>query len=85
MKDAYALFIGTVCHPLQILYKDSSVSVHIKNIKTLAIEMFKVSSKLAVPLMNEIFVKRNNAYNLRKPSKFVRPKVHCVFHGKESI
>ena len=35
--------------------------------------------------MNEISVKRNNAYNLRKPSEFVRPKVHSVFHGKESI
>ena len=35
--------------------------------------------------MNEISVKRNNAQNLRKPSEFVRPKVHCVFHGKESI
>ena len=34
--------------------------------------------------MNEIFVKRNNAYNLRKPSEFVRPKVHIVFHAKES-
>ena len=35
--------------------------------------------------MNEIFVKGNNTYNLRKPSEFVRPKVHSVFHGKESI
>ena len=68
-----------------LLYKDSSVSVHVKNIKTLAIEMFKVSNKLTIPLMNEIFVKRNNAYNLRKPSEFVRPKVHSVFHSKESI
>ena len=68
-----------------LLYKDSSVSVHVKNIKTLAIEMFKVSNKLTIPLINEIFVKRNNAYNLRKPSEFVRPKVHSVFHGKESI
>ena len=57
-----------------LLYKGSSVSVHVKNIKTLAIEMFKVSNKLTIPLMNEIFVKRNNAYNLRKPSEFVRPK-----------
>ena len=47
--------------------------------------MFKVSSKLTIPLMNEIFVKRNNAYNLRKQSEFVRPKVNSVFHGKESI
>ena len=68
-----------------LLHKDGSVSVHVKNIKTLAIEMFKVSNKLTIPLMNEIFVKRNNAYNLRKPSEFVRPMVHSVFHGKESV
>ena len=35
--------------------------------------------------MNEICVKGNNACNLRKPSEFVRPKVHTVFHGKEII
>ena len=45
-----------------LLDKERSVSVHVKNIKILAVEMFKVSSKLTVPLMNEIFVKRNNAY-----------------------
>ena len=68
-----------------LLDKDRSVSVHVKNIKTLATEMFKISNKLTVVLMNEIFVKRNNAYNLRKPSEFVRPKVHSIFNGKESI
>ena len=47
--------------------------------------MFQVSNKLMVPLMNEIFVKRTNAYNLRKPSEFVRTKVHSVLHGKERI
>ena len=47
--------------------------------------LFKVSNKLTVPLMNEIFVKRNNAYNLRNPSEFVSTIVHCVFHGKENI
>ena len=69
----------------ELLNTDRSVSVHVKNIKTLAIEMFKVSNKLTVPLMNEIFVKPNNAYNLRKPSEFVRPKVHSIFYGRESI
>ena len=68
-----------------MLHKDRSASVHVKNIKTITIEMFKVSNKLTIPLMNGIFVKRNNAYNLRKPSEFVRPKVHSVFRGKESI
>ena len=47
--------------------------------------MFKVSNKLTAPLFNEIFVKRNNAYNLCKPSEFVRSKVRSIFNGKESI
>ena len=47
--------------------------------------MFQVPNRLTIPLMNEIFVKQNDAYNLRKPSEFIRPKVHSVFHGKESI
>ena len=42
--------------------------------------MLKVTNKLTVPLMNEIFLKRNNAYNLRKSSEFARPKVYSVFH-----
>ena len=81
MKDAYVSLSSFE----DLLDKDGSVSVHVKNIKTIAIKMFKVSNKLTVPLMNKIFVKRNNAYNLRKPSEFVRPKVHSVFHGKKSI
>ena len=68
-----------------LLGKDRSVSVHVKNIKALSIEMFKVSNKMTIPLMNEICVKGNNACNLRKPSEFVRPKVHTIFHGKEII
>ena len=40
---------------------------------------------MMIPLMKGIFVKRNSASNLRKPSELVRPKVHSVFHGKESI
>ena len=68
-----------------LLHKDRSVSVHVKNIKTHSIEMFKVSNKLTIPLMNETFVKRNIAYNLRKPSEFVRTKVRSVFHGEHFV
>ena len=82
LRIAYS---DTVSSFEDLLDKDRSVSVHVKNIKTLAIEMFKVSNKLMVLLMNEIFVKRKNAYNLRNSSEFVRPKVYGVFHGKENI
>ena len=33
-----------------LLDKDRSISLHVKNIKTLAIEMFKVPNKLTVPI-----------------------------------
>ena len=49
------------------------------------IEMFKVSNKLTISLMNEIFVKQNNAYNHQKTSEFVRPRVNSALHGIESI
>ena len=54
LRIAYS---DTVSSFEDLLDKDRSVSVHVKNIKTLAIEMFKVSNKLIVLLMNETFVK----------------------------
>ena len=47
--------------------------------------MFKISKILSILIVNKIFEKRNNPYNLRKPSKFLRPKVHSVLDGQESI
>ena len=48
-------------------------------------EMFKVSKDMSVPIVSEIFRKREVRYNLRNPSQFCRSAVHSVFHGKESI
>ena len=47
--------------------------------------MFKVSKNLSPPLVSEIFEKRNNVYDLRNPSEFVRPRIRSVYNGKESI
>ena len=39
----------------ELLNKDSSVSIHIRNIQRLAIEMFKFCERLAPPIMdNEV-------------------------------
>ena len=51
--------------------------------QTLVIEIFKVSKNL--PVVNQIFEKRSNDYNVKTPSQFLRPKVHSVFYGQESI
>ena len=38
-----------------LLDKDKSVSVHFKNLQTLALEMFKVAKNLSAPIVSEIF------------------------------
>ena len=65
--------------------KDKGVTIHIKNVRALAIEMFKVSNNYSNSLMSEIFDKRNNVYDIRNPSEFARPNVRSVFNGTESI
>ena len=41
----------------ELLHKDKSVTIHHRNIKYLALEMFKVSKGISPPFMKEIFVK----------------------------
>ena len=67
-----------------LLDKDKSVSVHVKNVLILTLEMFKVAQNLSAPI-SEIFVKQNTVCDLRNPSGLVLPKVHSGFYGKESI
>ena len=59
----------------ELLDKDKGVTIHIKNVRALAIEMFKVSNNYSDSLMSNIFDKRNIVYDMRNPSEFVRPNV----------
>ena len=70
----------------ELLNKDNSVSIHIRNIQRLAIEMFRFYNGLSPPLMSNMFkLKAENSYNLRHVSEFSRPMVKSVYHGTESI
>ena len=83
MKDAYDAYYRSSFEYL--LDRDKGVTIHVKNVRTLAIEMFKVSKNLSPPLVSEIFEKRNNVYDLRNPSEFVRPRIRSVYNDRESI
>ena len=48
----------------QLLENDNSVSIHHRNIQTLAIEMYKVTNGLSPEIMNEIF-------QIREESRFI--------------
>ena len=70
----------------ELLNKDTSVSIHIRNIQRFQIEMFRFYKGLSLPLMNNIFkLKLKNPYNLRQVSEFSRPMVKSVYHGTGSI
>ena len=70
----------------ELLNKDNSVSIHIRNIQRLAIEMFRFYNGLSPPLMSNMFkLKAENSYNLGQVSEFSRPMVKSVYHGTESI
>ena len=61
----------------QLLEKDSSVSIHTRNLRFLAVEMFKVVKGLAPTIINDLFpLKETNNHNLARNE--------TVRHGFES-
>ena len=69
----------------ELLEKDSSVSVHERNIQILATEMYKVRKGISTPLI-KLFEQRNeHTYNLRHSTEFLQPFVNFVHCGNERI
>ena len=69
----------------KLLEKDNSFTMHHKNIKILATEAYKFLQGLSPPLMNEIFVERNNNYSLRGNNVLTRRRVNSVRYGTETV
>ena len=76
---------------LRIIYidkleKNGSVSIHIRNIQSQAIEMVPISRNMSPPIMNGIFKQKDNSqYNLTQISEFSRPLMKSIYHGRESV
>ena len=70
----------------ELLKKDNSVTIHHRNIKSLAIELYKFKNGLTPVLMNEIF--RDKKYygpELRFQNDFCVPRVNTVLKGDDSL
>ena len=65
-----------------LLEKNGTFSIHIKNLQKLATETFKISKNFSVLLMSELFFQNVNHYNLRNPYEFSIPNVNSVFMDK---
>ena len=70
----------------ELLNKDSSVSIHIRNIERFANEMFELYKGILSLTMENIFkLKTENTHKLRQVSEFSRPIVKKEYHGTENI
>ena len=70
----------------ELLIKDGSVSVHNRNIHTIAIEMYKSKHGLSPELLKYIFIERlYQCPALRSCSDFILPKVNIVHYGHDSL
>ena len=66
----------------ELLEIDSSISIHDRNLRALAIEIYKIYHGISQTIMNEIFLLRHqNQYNLRNWTYFDVPKFRTVNHG----
>jgi len=65
-----------------LLKKDNSVTIHQRNIRLLAIEMFKVVKGLGPGIVKDLF---SFDYATRSSRTFFRPNVRTVYNGKNSI
>ena len=68
-----------------LLDEDNSVTIHYRNIITLAIKTFKVLHGVSPPLLNEVFVERNSNCHLPGNNLLKRQRVDSVRYGRESV
>ena len=68
----------------ELLTKDRSVTIQHRNIRALAIEIYKVIQGISPPLLNEVFVPSQCNYDLRGNNFLERRRVKSVRYGTES-
>ena len=68
-----------------LLVRDISVSIHVRNLQILVTEILRVHRDLSPSIFKELFNKRTFNYELRHPSQFTIPRIETVYNGSESI
>ena len=69
-----------------LLQKDNSVSIHMKNVQYLATEIYKVKNSLSPEIMKEVFIFRENEnYNLRSGTHLMNRSIHTAHFETDTI
>ena len=69
----------------ELLIKDKSLTIHDRNIKILATEMFKTIKNLNPTFLKEVFPNSKKLINLRCKPQFQTFNVKSVYKGMETI
>ena len=69
----------------ELLSKDGSFCIHHRNLQKLVVEMYKVKNNISPQLMKNIFIQKENTYNLRRDHIWEIRAVKSVYHGTESL
>ena len=87
MNVPFELFTMTNSHLHEaLLIKDGTVSLHHRNIQTLATEMFKVKNELSLEIICDIFTQRiNTHYNLKHNTHLETTFVRSAYNGTENV
>ena len=69
----------------ELLEKSKTVSIHQRNLQTLATEIYKAKNKISPEVVNSLFEFTNKNYNLRNASILKRNRYFTVHYGRESL
>ena len=69
----------------ELLSKNKSVTVHQRNLQTLATEMYKMLNGLSPDIMQDIFEIKRNYYNTRNAPAFSSRNIKTVRYGLQTI
>ena len=73
MKGPYKLFINIILILSEdLLKRDTSVTIHLRNLQSVAIEIFKVKQNLSNSMLCNMFQTRLISYNLRSQEDFLK-------------
>ena len=82
----HLLYNGKKSSFYDLLEKDSSISIHHRNLMALATKIYTIYNGMAPEIVTEVFPLRSKGqYNLRRWSDFTLPIVRTVNYGIESI
>ena len=69
----------------ELLEKSKTVSIHQRNLQTLATEIYKAKNKISPEVVNSLFEFTNKNYNLRNASILKRNRYFTIHYGSESL